>query len=168
MKRTLLGLSGAALLILAAACGPKYDSQRWQEAEKASKNQPAVSKQAVKGEDLNQFFPKAEAPYSLTFKQEKAGFALAELEKNGKNVASMAISDTASEPAARDKFASSSLEVAGHPAALSGSLGTAVLVAGKYQVQVRSMNPGLTPKEREVWIAKFDLDGLSTLSGGAK
>lgn len=154
--------------MLAAACGPKYDSQRWQEAEKASKNQPAVSKQAVKGEDLNQFFPKAAAPYSLTFKQEKAGFALAELEKNGKNVASLAISDTASEPAARDKFASSSLEIAGHPAALSGSLGTAVLVAGKYQVQVRSMNPGLTSKEREEWIAKFDLDGLSTLSGGAK
>lgn len=156
------------MLLLAAACGPKYDSQRWLEAEQASKKQPAASKQAVKGEDLNQFFPKAEAPYSLTFKQEKTGFALAELEKSGKNLASLAISDTANEPSARDKFASSSLEIAGHPAALSGSLGTAVLVAGKYQVQVRSMNPGLTSKEREEWIAKFDLNGLATLSGGAK
>lgn len=152
------------LLLSAVSCGPGKDSARWEDAEKTTKGQDAVSADAAKGEDLNKFFPKAEAPYSLIFKQEKTGFVMASLEKDGKSVASLSISDTANEPAARDKFKNATATLKGNPMAQSGSLGTAVLV-DEFQLQVRSANPGLTKEEREAWLAKFDFDGLLAYQG---
>lgn len=44
-----------------------------------------------------------------------------------------------------------------------GSNSTAVLVGDRYQVSIRSSNNNLTVEEREEWLSKFDLNGLSKL-----
>ena len=49
------------------------------------------------------------------------------------------------------------------PAVARGELGTAVL-AGRFQVQVRSKSSSFTAEDREAWLAKFDLSGLSGLA----
>ncbi len=124
---------------------------------------PAVAKDAVAGGELNKFFPKAEGDYSSVFTQEKQGFAMAKLSKDGKELASFAIMDTLSNPAAKDKFAKSDQTFSGYQLATSGSKGTAVLVADRFQVQVRSLDDSFDQFQREDWIGKFDLDGLAKL-----
>jgi hypothetical protein len=73
------------------------------------------------------------------------------------------VSDTAISVDALDKFKESKEEVAGYPAAAVGMLGTAILVADRFQVQVRSKDASFTAEDRTAWIEKFDLDGLAAL-----
>lgn len=119
---------------------------------------------AVKGASLNKFFPdKGPEGAKVTFTQEKAGFAQAEVAQGGKVVATLSIADTNTNPPARDKFSSSSKEVMGFPVVAVGDKGTAMLVAGRYQVQVRSMASSFGPDNREAYLALFDLKGLEKL-----
>jgi len=149
---------------LSGCGGCNKEPTRWDEAQqRTSQTRQAVSKESAKGGSFNQFFPKQEAPYDLVFKQEKTGFAEASLKKEGKEVAMLSISDTTNNPSARDKFKSSTERLGGFPAMEKGSMATVVLVADRYQVQVASKSPALNEKEREAWIQKFDLNGLSQL-----
>ncbi len=124
---------------------------------------PAVVSDATQGSEFNKFFPSSEPGFERVYTQEKKGFAEAKLIENGKDVAMLAISDTASVPAAAAKFASSTSEIAGYPALEIGSTQTAVLVADRYQVKVLSRDPEFTAADRQAWIAKFNLDGLAQL-----
>jgi hypothetical protein len=115
------------------------------------------------GGEFNKFFPKDEGDYNVLYTQEKEGFAQARLNLNGVEVATLSVSDTAISVDALDKFKESKEEVAGYPAAAVGMLGTAILVADRFQVQVRSKDASFTAEDRTAWIEKFDLDGLAAL-----
>jgi len=124
-------------------------------------NQKPESK-GVKGGSFNKLFPNVGSEgYKLTYTQEKPGFAAADVSKDGKKLAQLSISDTQTNPEARVKFQGSAKKVAGYPAAPVGTQGTAVLVADRFQVQVRSLNPAFTAEDREAMIGKFKLGDLA-------
>ena len=154
----------AALLpLLPVGCGS--EPTRWDEVQEQTEGRqaPAVSDDSVEGGDLNRFFPTVESPFDIVFKQEKQGFAQASLQKDGQELAVLSISDTTNNPEAKDKFAGSDQDLDGHPLTAAGSKGTAILVADRYQVQVRSMDPSFGEEERLEWLQKFDLKSLANL-----
>ncbi|MCB0065297.1 MAG: hypothetical protein KDE19_24400 [Caldilineaceae bacterium] len=116
------------------------------------------------GGEFNKFFPKDDGDYNVLFTQEKEGFAQAQLNFQGSEVATLSVSDTANNPDALEKFQDTDSEVAGYPAAGVGSLGTAILVAERFQVQVRSKDDSFTEEQRTDWIEQFDLAGLAALN----
>lgn len=124
---------------------------------------PIAQKEAISGASLNKAFPEAGEGYKLTFTQEKDGFAQAELSKAGTKVATLSISDTAANPAARDKFKTSTRKIGGYPAAAVGSMGTAVLAGDRYQVQARTLSPTFTAADRDAWLARFKLAELAAI-----
>ena len=115
------------------------------------------------GGEFNKFFPKDEGDYNVLYTQEKEGFAQAKLNLNGVEVATLSVSDTVISVDALEKFQDTKEETAGYPAAAVGALGTAVLVAERFQVQVRSKDASFTADDRMAWIEKFDLAGLADL-----
>ena len=151
------------LVLLLAACGGNPAESRWASAQQESRNKPAVSKEALPGSAFNKFFPKAEAPWDLTYKQEKQGTAIASLKKDGKEVATLTVFDTVSEPEVAKEYKESTEALAGYPFVAKGAKGSAVLVANRFQVQVRSMDNSFGEDDRKEWIKKFDLDGISKL-----
>ncbi len=166
IPRFLVGLSLACLLIILPACGDNTPSRfegAQQESIDAGSRNTAVSKDAVKGAGFNQFFPVSEGGYERVFTQEKDGFVEAVLKESGENVALLTVFDTVSNPSAKDDFADSQGEINGYPLAQKGSQATALLVADRYQVSVRSSNDSFTVNDREVWLSKFDLNGLANL-----
>ena len=108
---------------------------------------PELPAKPVPGAALNKFFPKG-----VTFKQEKIGFALADV-KGG----TIAITDLASNPPGRDKYATSTEQIVGYPAARQGNA-VSILVGSRYQVTVRSVSA-----DKESWLGKIDLAGLEGL-----
>lgn len=127
----------------------------------ASQNAPAPLPAVVAGKVFNSAFPKSADGMEVKFTQEKEGYSQADLVKGGRRIAQLSISDTNSNPSARDKFAAATKKLGGMPMAAVGSMGTAVLVGGRYQVQVRSLDPMFTASSREAWLDKFELGGLS-------
>ncbi len=123
----------------------------------------AIAKTATQGSQFNQYFPKPANGYERVYAQEKKGFAEAKLNKDGKNVAMLSISDTKSLPSAAQKYASSTTDISGFPALEIGTTQTGVLVGDRYQVKVLSRDPSFTRAERQAWLKKFDLNGLSKL-----
>ncbi|MEP0895820.1 hypothetical protein Q2T42_27200 [Leptolyngbya boryana CZ1] len=152
-----------AIALFISGCTAKEPS-RFAEAQKES-NQPgvvAVKKDATQGSQFNKYFPKPGAGYERVYTQEKKGFAEAKLKKDGKDLAMLSISDTSSLPAAAAKYQNTTEKINGFPAMTMGNTQTGVLV-GKYQVKVLSRDPAFTKADREQWISKFDLKGLSQL-----
>ena len=150
-----------ALLLLVSACGGAKEPTRWDNAQKESTSQPrndAVNQQ-TKGGAFNKFFPQVSGEYSLVYTQEKKGFAQAKLKKGGQEVASLSISDTIDTPNTTKKFENSSKMISGYPAKEQGKNTTALLVGGRYQVKVTSTS--LSPSDREQWLTRFNLSGLS-------
>jgi hypothetical protein len=131
---------------------------------------PAIAQQdATAGKSFNSLFPSSNGDGKLVFTQEKAGFASADWSRGGSKVAVLSISDTDANPSARDKFKGSTKQIGGFPAAAVGSQGTAVLVADRYQVQVRSAGPSFSAADREQLLAAFKLKDLEKLKpGGGK
>lgn len=121
----------------------------------------ALPAKAVAGSALNKFFPQDADGYDRVFTQEKNGFAMANLKKGGKVVASLSINDCAASPSTRDKFKSSSHTIGGYPSTTEG--GTAILVGDRYQVKIRATGGALSASDTEAWIQKFDLAGLAAL-----
>lgn len=119
--------------------------------------------QPLAGGEFNKFFPKDQDEYNVIYTQEKEGFAQAQLNFAGAEVATLSVSDTANNPSALEKFQQSSEEIAGYPAAAVGELGTAILVAERFQVQIRSKDASFTADDRATWLAAFDLAGLAAL-----
>ena len=166
MIRTMTGkgapLAALTLALLAAGCGPGGDT-RFQAAQ--TQKGPAVAKEAVPGDKLNKFFPKAEGEWDLVYTQEKQGMSQAELKKGGKAVALLAIFDTVTDSKVADEYQDAKEKLDDkYPIIGKGKLGTAVLVGDRYQVQVRTL-PGadFEEAERKEWLHKFDLAGLATL-----
>jgi hypothetical protein len=148
-------------LVLLAGCWRQ--PSRWDQAQQQTQGKQATTQQSQGGEDFNAFFPTAEAPFALVFKQEKTGTAIASLKKEGEEVATLSITDTANNPSAREKFASGDDDIAGFPLAAVGTEGMAVLVADRYQVQVRSQSADFGADERRAWLGKFKLAELAKL-----
>ncbi len=167
--RQVLAAVCLSVLLLTTACTPEAPS-RWDQAQQESTQKPPAQTTATKptsGGSFNQFFPEPGGGYERVYTQEKAGFAEAKLKQGGKDVAMLAISDTASNPSAVDKFRTSSKMIAGYPAVQQGTTGTSVLVGDRYQVKVLSKDPAFTASDREAWLQKFDLSGLNNLAANA-
>jgi hypothetical protein len=150
------------LTLLVAGCGPSTDP-RFQEAVK--QKGPAVAKEAVSGDKLNKFFPKTGGEWDLVYTQEKHGMSQAELKKGGKAVAQLAIFDTLTDAKVAEEYRDAKDKLDDkYPMLGKGKLGTAVLVADRFQVQVRTL-PGadFAEADRKEWLQKFDLAGLATL-----
>ncbi len=131
--------------------------------ESTSKGAGAVVKDSVKGGSLNKFFPPSGNGFNRVYTQEKKGFAEAKLEKSGKTLAMMSISDTKNNPTAVDKFKQSNKNIGGYPAVKQGDTATALLVNNRFQVKVMSREKSFTENDRETWLSKFDLNGLARL-----
>jgi hypothetical protein len=151
-----------SMLLLVTSCATQAPS-RFEQAQQQSsqkKSGQAVVKNATQGAEFNKFFPKDGGGYNRVFTQEKKGTSQAKLKQNGKEVATLTIFDTKSNPAAAAKFQTATKKVAGYPATTLGTMQTSILVDNRYQVTVRSTAAGF---DREAWIQKFDLNGLSKL-----
>ena len=121
--------------------------------------------QAISGVTLNRAFPSvSDAGLKLAYTKEKDGFSQADLSQDGKKIAMLTVSDTDTDPSARNKFKTAK-RIAGFPAASIGGQATAVLVGGRYQVQVQSVAPSFTAADREAWLAKFKLAELAAVAG---
>ncbi len=162
MKRASIALALFAA-VLAAGCWGGGDNARWDEAQKETKNQPAVAKEAVSGGSLNEFLAKAPEGMELTFEQEKDGFAMASLKKGGKQVATLSISDLKGNTAELERAQKGDMEILGYPAMASGSKGTALLAADRFLCSVRSSDDSFTEEDRIELLKKFSLGGLEGL-----
>jgi hypothetical protein len=131
--------------------------------ESSSKGATAVVDKSQSGGSFNRYFPSSSDGYERVYSQEKQGFAQAKLKKDGKEVAVLAISDVLNNPSTVDKFKSSSSQIQGYPAVAQGSTSTAILVGDRYQVKISSRDTTFTQSDREKWLSKFDLSGLSRL-----
>jgi hypothetical protein len=153
-------------VLLFSACSQKAPSPYAQtQKETSGRNAPAaVAKNAEAGGEFNKFFPQGDAGYARVFSQEKKGFAEAKLNKGGKNVAVLSISDTTSLPAAAKKYEKSTTKLNTYPLLDEAPLkSTGVLVNNRFQVKVASRDPSFTGVDRKAWLQKFNLDGLSKL-----
>ncbi|MBV8883492.1 MAG: hypothetical protein JO235_05755 [Chroococcidiopsidaceae cyanobacterium CP_BM_RX_35] len=154
-----------SLLLFITACSPSPSSRYSQvQNETIQRGAPAaVAKTAEQGSTFNQFFPRSVRGYNLVPAQEKKGFAEYKVNKNGKTIAMLSISDVSSVPAAALKYKNSSSTVAGYPAVDQGTTAKGVLVNNRYQVKVLSRDPSFTKEDRVAWLQKFDLRGLAKL-----
>lgn len=164
--RQLLISAVLALSLLVTACGGgTSEPSRWDGAQENTRNAPTqtTGQQPVKGGQLNRFFPSASGEYQRVFTQEKTGSAQAKLKKGGKEVATLAINDTANSPQTAAKFKTATKRISGHPAIEQGKT-TSVLVGDRFQVKVISKTPAdFSPSDREAWLQKFNLSGLAGL-----
>lgn len=153
------------LFLATTACAPEPPSRYEQVQQETSQRNapPAVAKEATQGSNFNKFFPKSGGGFEVAAAQEKKGFAEYKINRGGKNVAMLSISDTTGVAGAADKFQSSNRTIAGYPAVDQGQNITAILVNGRYQVKVQSRDPSFTKADREAWISKFNLGGLASL-----
>lgn len=144
---------------LVAGC---QEESRWEAAQQQSAADPnAVSEAALPGSAFNKYFPEQGDGIDIVFKQEKDGFAQANLLRGGDLIAILSISDTRNNPSARDKFSAVTEKVADYPIVARENT-TSALVADRFQVQVQSEGEKLTAEDRATWLSKFDLAGLAT------
>ncbi|MEL7245641.1 MAG: hypothetical protein AAFY21_13355 [Cyanobacteria bacterium J06641_2] len=161
--RRILAALVLSILLFTTACAQKTEGRfdQVQQESTQQKRGQAVAKDATQGSEFNKFFPAASDGYQRVFTQEKKGFAQAKLKKDGKEVAKISVNDTTSNPSAAAKFDNSSKKISGYPAVERGKQ-TAVLVDNRYQVKIISSDPDVfTAADREAWLKKFDLSGLS-------
>ena len=157
-----------SVMLLLTACATtaptRFDQAQQESTQK--KTSLAVAKDATQGSNFNRFFPATQAGFERVYTQEKKGFAEAKLKNGGKDVAVLSISDTqgvtgGANPAA--KFQNSKQTIAGFPAVTQGKNSTAILVGDRYQVKISSRDPSFTASDREAWLQKFNLKGLTRL-----
>lgn len=164
-RRILASLLLATMLFVGGCSSPQSKAPAPPPAEQVqpAEGRGAVARDVVSGSQFNKFFPAASGEYDRVYTQEKDGFAEAKLKRNGQDVAMLAISDTSSVPAAAAKFDNSQMQIAGYPAVTVGNTQTAILVGDRFQVKVISRSSDFTASDREAWLQKFDLRGLSQL-----
>jgi hypothetical protein len=157
-----LFLSGCLLL---TSCGQQTPS-RFDGAQQSStgKGATAVVDKSQSGGTFNRYFPGSADGYERVYSQEKQGFAEAKLKKDGQEIAILAISDVLNNPSTVDKFKQSSSQIGGYPVISQGNTATAVLVNNRYQVKIRAKDASFSQSDREKWLSKFDLRGLSNLN----
>jgi hypothetical protein len=152
-----------ASLLFLTACGG--DGSTSPEAHSGSAGTELTAAQTPQnGSAFNQFFPADKTDgYDRVFTQEKEGFAEIKISLNGTEMALISISDTATNLAARNKFAEAEENINGFPLVAQGANAHAVLVGDRYQVKVMSRDPSFGSGEREAWLAKVNLQGLAAL-----
>ncbi|MEZ4257767.1 MAG: hypothetical protein R3B36_01785 [Polyangiaceae bacterium] len=155
-----------AACALACAQGCKKDPDRWEKAaaSAAASAAPIVTASAPPAESksFNPLFPPDGADgYARVFVSEVDGTAQAKLRKDGKDVATLTITDTRTNAEAKKKFEGATEKVAGHPVMAVGKNQTTALVADRFQVKVSS--PTLDHDARKAIIEKFDFGGLAKL-----
>lgn len=141
-------------------------AQSWQNTQRETTKRnaaPAVKKEALPGSSFNRFFPKSGDGYQVVAAQEKKGFAEYKLKKGGTDMAVLSVSDTISLPAARKKYEKATKKIGGFPAVTQGRNITGVLVSDRFQVKAQSRDQAFTESDRQAWLQKFDLQGLSRL-----
>lgn len=164
VKRFTLFLLSFAILLTACSSAPsKYDQA--QQETTGFRSEQAVDSEAEAGGTFNPFFPGVQDNYDVVPSQEKAGFAEYKLQQEGETLAMLTINDTISLPEAAAKYEDTTMTIAGYPAVEQGSTATGILVNGRYQVKVLSRSDSFTTADREDWIQRFDLAGLSQLDG---
>jgi hypothetical protein len=123
---------------------------------------PAVEVKPTEGSAFNKLFPADGTDgYKRVFTQEKSGFAEAKLQKDGKDIATVSLADSANDDTAKEKFAKSTEKLGDHPLVTVGKNQSAVLVKDRYQVKVSS--PTLDAAARKTLLEKFDLAGIARL-----
>jgi hypothetical protein len=154
-----------ALVALAlCACDDKKKSTRWDEAGAAAASAAETASSASAGPisaagTLNKYFPADGANgYKRIFAADKAGYAEAKLQKDGKDVATISINDGV-KPFARAKFDESTEKLEGFPLMKMGENQSALLVKDRYQVKVSS--PTLDHEARKAILGSFDLKGMN-------
>ena len=154
-----------SLVLTTPACSTQESPSRFDAAQQESTNSGgiAVTEDAVKGGQLNRYFPQDEKDYEIIYTQEKRGFAQAKLKQNGEEMALMSISDVANNPTATKKFQDSQDTLGNYPLVNQGSKATAVLVNNRYQVKIVARNDTFDATRRQQWLKKFDLNPLAEL-----
>lgn len=156
----------AALTLVATltvmAC-KKDPPSRWEKpadsAGQVTTTTTASAKPVVVGGSLNKFFPpEAVDGKKRRFTVEKPGFVEAKVEADGKEVATLTITDTNGADDAA-KFDKATDKLGDYPLLNPTKKQTSILVAKRFQVKVSS--PTLAEAERKDWLQKFDLAGLS-------
>lgn len=151
-----------ALTLLFASC--QKEPSRWEAAQQATEGKrTSVAENAVDGSVFNRFFPKQGEGFDIVFKQEKSGFAQASLQQDGKELAVFSIFDTVSNPEARSKYDTAVERIDGFPVVTDEASSLSALVGKRFQVQVRSVDPGFGESARAGWLQKFDLPGISEI-----
>jgi hypothetical protein len=151
-----------ALALLLAGC--HKEPSRWEAAQKATEGKrTSVAEQAVDGSVFNRFFPKPGEGFDIVFKQEKSGFAQASLQQDGRELAVFSIFDTVSNPDSRSKYDATTDNIAGYPVVTDEARSLSALIKDRFQVQVRSTDPGFGESDRMEWLQKFDLTGISEI-----
>ena len=166
MRRILENRSRVAVLslMLLVGAGCEKAPSRWDTAQAQTEGKKtSVAEGAVDGATFNQFFPKQGDGYDIVFKQEKTGFAQASLQQGGKELALFSIFDTESNPEARTKFDGVTDKIAGSPIVTEEAKSLSALVGQRFQVQVRSVDPGFGESDRKAWLEKFDLKGIAEI-----
>jgi hypothetical protein len=161
MKLTRALAVAVALFVVPIACKKET---RWDKAaENAEKKADEKKPEGIKpGSAFNKFFPADGAEgMKRVYTQEKEGFAEAKLQQDGKDVATLSISDTLNNADAKTKFASATDKVSTYPYMTVGKNQSTALVADRYQVKVSSQT--LDEPTRKAWLSRFDLAGLSSL-----
>jgi hypothetical protein len=152
-----------ALFLLLSGCAGTTSAPPGGQQSVEQVSQP-VATTPVSGGAFNKFFPKSQGDYKVTFRQEKTGFAQAQLSQGETDMALLSINDIANNPSAAQKFNESSKTIAGYPAVTQGKNTTAILVGDRYQVKVKSNSDSFTPSDREKWLQQFNLTGLARLN----
>ena len=122
-----------------------------------------VAGDPLPGSEFNKFFPPQSPTYDTVAKQEKSGFAQYSLRRNGEEIGQLSITDLRSNPEAAKKYETPDMRVSNYPAKKDGSKGTTALVAGRFQIKVRSPEGQLNEQDRIAWLQKFDLPGIASL-----
>ncbi len=151
--------------LLLTSCAQQQAPSRFEGAqqESTSKGATAVVDASQSGSSFNRYFPDSGNGYERVYSQEKKGFAQAKLKQDGREIAILSISDVLNNPSTVNKYQDSSRQINGYPAVSQGSTGTAILVNDRYQVKIRSKDDSFTESDRETWLTRFDLRGLSKL-----
>lgn len=171
MYKPLKNLAILTLCGFMLACSSKKAETAPKEAEKPKETTventqpqpPPPPVEVVDGSSFNKFFPKSEGEFEVVFTQEKDGFAQAKLKKGGNELATLTVSDVVKNSDATTDYATATKKIANYPAVAKGSLGTAVLVENRFQVQVRSKDKAFSEADRETWLQKFDLATMAKI-----
>lgn len=158
MNRPVLAL---VVGVAVGSMGCKEEPTRWDHAASAKPTAIAAS-DSRPGSAFNKFFPADGVEgHSRVFTAEKAGYAEAKLKKDGKDEATLSITDTHNDHDATGKFAGAAEKVAGYPLVTVGAHQSALLVKDRWQVKVSSQT--LDAAARKAWLERFDLAGLAGL-----
>lgn len=145
-------------IFLASACDKSSSSATTAASTSASTSAstaPAAAPRAVSAAAIHAFFPP-----DVTFSPDKPTGVEAKLAKDGKDVATLTITDGV-KAFARAQFDDSTEKVEGFPVAKFSDTQSCVLVKDRFLVKVQSSS--LDHEARKALLAKFDLKGLAAL-----